>query len=272
LVFAHEEAVSFVSPVDRAPDFGLAGANWAVCIPTVTSVEQSDPAILYSSGWHSVSSSQASGGRFAMHAGHNSNHFAVLNFTVPQGTTGKLSYYYATSTKGGSADVIFDGATTSVNYRGSSGGLKNPVFGPKIEFANLAPGPHWVQIRNMNDVVYLDKFVLESSSPVGRAESGPGETNTSLLSLAAGQQLLQNLPVASNATAVSVVAEATGGLPVRLIVLSPSGSVLNTADSVNGVAALDVPVTQGGNYVIQVVNLNLGQVQVWTAATSTVRR
>jgi hypothetical protein len=271
LVFAHEEAVSFTSAVDRAPDYGFAGANWAVCVPTVTTVEDDDPAILYSEGWHKIASPQASAQHFTLHAGRSSNHFAVLNFNVPQGSAGKLTYFYATSRKGGSADIVVDGATTTVNYRGNTGGLKDPAFGARIEFANLAAGPHWLQIRNMNDGVYIDKFILESSSPVGRAETGPGATSTSLLNLTTGQQLLQSLPIAANASAVSVVAESTGALPIRLLLLSPTGSILQTSDSENGVAVLNAPVSQGV-YVVKVVNLNLGPVQVWTATTQFVRR
>jgi hypothetical protein len=123
----------------------------------------------------------------------------------------------------------------------------------------------------MNDGVYIDKFILESSSPVGRAETGPGATSTSLLNLTTGQQLLQSLPIAANASAVSVVAESTGALPIRLLLLSPTGSILQTSDSENGVAVLNAPVSQGV-YVVKVVNLNLGPVQVWTATTQFVRR
>jgi len=43
-------------------------------------------------------------------------------------------------------------------------------------------------------------------------------------------------------------------------------------DSTNGVAVLSAPVTKGGLYTIKVVNVSVGPVQVWTAATPTVVR
>ena len=39
VVFAHEEAVSFSSPVERAPDYGFFGASWAVCPNSSPTVE-----------------------------------------------------------------------------------------------------------------------------------------------------------------------------------------------------------------------------------------
>ena len=47
-------------------------------------------------------------------------------------------------------------------------------------------------------------------------------------------------------------------------------ATLQVANSSNGVASVTTPVSQSGAYVVKVVNLNLGPVQVWTAATPTV--
>jgi len=83
---------------------------------------------------------------------------------VAAGKTGKLTYNYGTSSKGGTAEVMMDGVSRVVNFAGSSGGMKDPVFGQKIEFANLAAGTHKLEIKNMSDAVYVDGFCLESSS------------------------------------------------------------------------------------------------------------
>lgn len=272
LVFAHEEAVRFTSPVERAPDYGFAGANWAVCQPTVTTLDDDDSTISYSEGWHTVTSTLASGNHFKLHSGRSASQSATLNFSVGSGNTGKLTYFYGTSTKGGTADVVLDGVVRTVNYQGSSGGLKDPTFGSKIEFANLAAGPHTLEIRNMADAVYVDGFRLESSMSTGQPSSGPGQTTTGVSSLSAGQQLLNSLPVGTNATAISIVAAANDNLPVKLVLIDSSGAVLQTADSTNGVAVITAPVSQAGTYSLKVVNLNLGPIQVWTATTPTVRR
>jgi hypothetical protein len=50
-------------------------------------------------------------------------------------------------------------------------------------------------------------------------------------------------------------------------VLDVLGNVVHTARSSNGVASLDVPVGSLGLYTIQIINLGLGPVTVWSAAT-----
>jgi hypothetical protein len=276
IVFAHLEAVSFLAAVERAPDYGYFGNSWAVCVPppppTTECLDDNDSRISYSDGWHLVNATNASGGHFRFHTGKSPDHSASLTFNVAAGKTGKLTYYYGTSTKGGTADVLLDGATRSVSYSGTSGGMKDPVLGAKIEFANLSAGTHTLVIKNMSDAVYIDGFCLESSTSTSRPASGPGATTTSNNNLSAGQQLLSNLPVGTNATAVSLVAVSSNNLPIKVALISPSGALLQTADSVNGVAVINAPVTQSGTYIVKTINVGLGPVQVWTAATPTVKR
>ena len=273
LVFVHEEAVYFVSPAERAPDYGFAGANWAVCLPpTIECLDDSDSRIAYSDGWHTVSSPTASNGHFRLHVGNSSAHSARLTFNVAAGKTGKLTYSYGTSTKGGSAQVLLDGVARTISYAGSTGGLKDPVLGATAEFANLAPGPHTLEIKNMTGAVYVDGFCLESSSSSSQPASGPGPTSTNSLALSGGQVSTSSLPIGSGATAISVVAESSNALPIKLVLLNPSGSVLQTVNSSNGIAVINSPVSASGNYAVQVINLSLGSVQVWTAATPTVIR
>ncbi len=273
VVFASEDAVYFTSPVERAPDYGFAGSNWAVCIPpTIVTMDDSDSRIAYSDGWHTVNATGASSGHFRMHNGSSPDHWASLTFTVDAGKTGKLTYSYATSTKGGTADVYMDGAMRTISYSGSTGGIKDPAFGVSTQFTNLTPGSHTLLIKNMTGTVYIDGFVLESGSSTSQPAAGPGATATTSSTLGAGQISTSSLPVASNAKAISVVAEASGGLPVKLLLVSPSGSVLQSADSVNGVAVLTAPVSTAGTYLVKVVNVSVGPVQVWTAATPTVTR
>jgi hypothetical protein len=47
---------------------------------------------------------------------------------------------------------------------------------------------------------------------------------------------------------------------------------VQTIDASNGIAVIDAPVTQGGTYVIQVVNLSVGPLQFTTTATPLVQR
>jgi hypothetical protein len=273
VVFAHEQAVYFAAPVERAPDYGFAGSSWAVCIPTTTEwLEESDARIAYSDGWHTVASPNAAGGQFRFHVGSDPSHTATLTFDVAPGRIGKLIYAYATSTKGGSATILLDGVPRTISYAGATGGMKDPVFGSTAEFDGLAPGRHTLQIKSMTGAVYVDRFGLESSTPSGNPPSGPGPTTTADRSLPAGQLSNLGLPVGSNATAISAVAVASGNVPIRLVLLGPSGLTLTTADSSGGIASLTAPVSAAGTYTIRVINLSLGPIQVWAATTPTVSR
>jgi len=276
IVYAHEEVVSFIAAVERAPDYGFFGSSWAVCMPppapTTECLDDNDSRISYSDGWHLVNASNASGGHFRFHTGNSANHSASLTFNVAAGKTGKLTYYYGTSTRGGTADIVLDGESRSVTYRGSPGGLKDPVFGSKVEFANLASGSHTLLINNMSDAVYVDGFCLESSSSNSQPTSGPGATTSSNSNLSAGQELLSSLPIGTGATAISVVAASSNNLPIKVALIGPAGTVLQVVNSTNGVAVINAPVSQSGTYLVKTINLSLGPVQVWTVATPTVRR
>jgi hypothetical protein len=57
-----------------------------------------------------------------------------------------------------------------------------------------------------------------------------------------------------------------------LLLVNPSGLTVQVADASNGTAVIDAPVTQGGTYVIKVINLSVGPLQFTTTATPLVQR
>lgn len=274
LTIISEQAVRFTTPADRAPNVGSFGANWAVCpAPAVTCLEDDDATISYSDGWHQVASASASGGHFRLHLGNSSSHSASVTFNVSGGNTGKVTYDYATSPKGGSADVWIDGASRGViSYGGTDGSTRDPKFGARVSYDGLVAGSHTFELRNMSGAVYVDRFCLESSASTGNPSSGPGATSASSTSIAAAQESLTQLTVPSNAQEISIAAEASPNVPIRIALVSPAGLTLATADNSSGFATLDVPVTQGGTYVVKVINLSVGSVYVWTVATPRVSR
>jgi PKD repeat protein len=267
--------------------------------PVTECIEDDDARIAYSSGWHLNSSASASGGHFRLHSGKNSSHSASIAFTVPANSTGAFSYRYGKSTKGGTAEVFIDGVSRgSVNYKGTAGSDKSPQFSSggvayEMLYEGFAPGQHTFELRNMVDSVFVDGFCLTttsqpqvvtptqpSSPPPGSSQSsfsgspttGPGQTTSNDASLSGGQESNRTLSLDSTATTISVMAEASGDLPIKLVLVNPAGLTLQVAEAVNGVAVLDAPVTQGGLYTIKVVNISLGPVQVWTVSTPTVKR
>jgi hypothetical protein len=197
-----------------------------------------------------------------MHAGNSPKDSVTLTVNVASGKTGAIAYNYATSPKGGSAEVFIDGVSRgTVNYAGSQGSTKSPIPGASVSFGGLTPGSHTFAIRNMSGNVYVDGFCLTDATSTGMPVSGPGATSTS-----------SSVNAPDNTNSVSVVAEAAGDLPIKIVLVDPSGLSLATADNSSGLAVLDVPVSKAGLYTVQVINLSLGPVQVWTAATPNVNR
>jgi hypothetical protein len=255
LTIIHEERVRFTQPADRAPNAGTNGASWAVCLPPpVVCITESDSTIAYSDNWHQLS-------QVRMHVGNAKNDSVKLTINVAGGT-GKLTYNYATSTKGGTAEVFIDGVSRgTISYAGASGGMKDPVTGASAVYGNLAGGTHTFELRNMTGVVYLDGFCLENATSTGSPASGPGATTSS-----------SSVNVPANAYSVSIVAEAANNLPIRVLFLDPAGLTLASADNSSGPAVLTVPVSASGLYTVKTVNLSVGPVEVWTAATVNVNR
>ncbi len=249
--------------------------DFEACRPpviTVTTIEDNDSRVAYSGGWHLVNDSNASDGHFRMNNGKDPAHFAKLSFDV-EGESGAITYHYATSTKGGSADVYVDGVKRGViNYKGSQGATRSPVFGPSVRFENLGSGPHTLELRAIKGTVYVDKFTLESASSSASPTSGPGQTSNQSGMLNVGQELLGEINVAPGTTQLSMVAEASNNIPIQLVLIDPSGAVLRLADSSAGLAVINQQVTQAGIYRFKVVNIGLGPVEVWTASTPLTNR
>jgi hypothetical protein len=236
-----------------------------------TTVEDDDPHIAYSNGWHLINDSAASAGHYRLNEGGNNIHSAVLTFD-DTALTGSVTYFYATSTKGGSADIYLDNTKVdTVNYNGPSGSNRAPVFAVVPKTYNYGPtmgGHHTLEIRPIHDGVFIDGFCLPpSATPTGTPAAHPGATSQSLATQSAGQTLLSNITLPTGTQAISIAAEPGVAVPIQLVLINPSGTVVQTVNSSSGVAILEAPITQSGVYVIKVVNLSLGPVQIWSVAT-----
>ncbi len=238
----------------------------ASCAPTLTCLEEDAAQLAYSSGWHRVASTGASGGSFRVNPSQSGAGSLSLSFEVPAGRTGAVVYHYARSTRGGTADVYVDGAfKATLDFRGSAGKLNDPVFGFDARFGGLAAGTHTFELRNVQGAAYVDRICIESGFSSASASAGPGPTTSSLQVVGAAKSQLQTVAVAGGTQSIAAVASANG--PVRLVLLDPTGLTLATAESVDGVAVLDRPIASSGLYKLQALNLALGPVEVWMAAT-----
>jgi hypothetical protein len=217
----------------------------------------------------------ASGGHFRYHSGSSSSHFARLAFNVPAANTGSISYSFAKSPKGGTASVYVDGVfKQTINYAGSVGSTQAPEFKPeyRVQFGGLSAGAHTLEIRNLSGVVYVDGFCLENSSSNAQPTSGPGNTTNQSGNVSSGQTSNTNYTMPPGSEEISVVVESTLAVPFKLLMVNPSGLTVQTVDASNGIAVIDMPVTQSGTYIIKVVNLSVGPLQFTTTATPLVQR
>jgi hypothetical protein len=189
--------------------------------------------------------------------------------------TGTISYFYATTPKGGTAEVLVDGQSQgTINYYGSVGSNRAPVFGVSKTFNYSASvdGHHKLELRPQQNAVYIDGFCLGSATTTGTPSVGPGLTTQANNTVNAGQSLLRSITLPSGTQAISIASESSTGVPIQLVLLSPTGQVVQTVNSSSGVAILEAPITKSGVYVIKTVNLSLGPLQIWTVSTPYVLR
>jgi PKD repeat protein len=242
--------------------------------PTATYIEDNDSRVAYSGGWHLENYASATAGHFRYHAGSGGQHFARLAFSVPSNGTGAITYSFAKSTKGGTADVYVDGVyKEKINYAGT-GGTQTPDVKPeyRVVYAGLAAGDHVLEIKNMSGVVYIDRFALENSSSNAQPTSGPGATSSQSGNATPGQTVSNSYQPPSGSQEFAVLVDSSLNVPFKLVVLNPSGLSIATADANGGVAVLNVPVNASGVYVVKVVNLSLGPLQFSTRVTPLITR
>jgi len=258
------------SLVDGTNTGVYAVAGNAACAPVVTTVclEDDSNQIRYSNGWHKLSDTAASAGHFRMHEGGAANGSLSLTFDVPAGKKGAIIYSFANSPQGGSAKAFVDGAARgTISYGGSSGSLRHPQFGASNRYDQLPPGRHTFELKNLAGAVYVDKICLETATSNDQPPVGPAATSEFNDTLGAVGSVIHNVTVAPGTTALAFVAQASANVPFQIVLISPSGATLATANASSGIATLEVPASSNGVYVVKLLNLSAGPLTVWTAST-----
>ena len=142
----------------------------------------------------------------------------------------------------------------------------------------FSEGDHTLELRSFNagtqnnGTVYVDKFTVENGSSTASPAAGPGATSSSSEQSMLGQSLTKTLDVSTSTKEIAVAVESANGLPVRIVLIDPSGAVLKTANSVNGLATIETPVSMGGAFMLKVINISTGAVQISTMVTPLVQR
>ncbi|HET6655793.1 MAG TPA: PKD domain-containing protein [Gammaproteobacteria bacterium] len=251
---------------------GLKSKNAAfVGIELTAAFEDDDAHIAYDNGWHTVNDADATGGHFHLLGG--GQHGMDLTFELGS-SEGEIDYTYATSTKGGSADVYIDGQfVRTVSYQGGSGSMHQPAFGASTEFDVSGQGSHTIELRNVQGAAYVDQFRIAGGSSDAQPTTAPGKTTTHSSLVVGGLQIAMPFTAPANVAGVAVTAESAGNAPFKLLVLDPNGNILDTVESApDGTANFIAPAAIPGVYVVQLINLSLTPANVWMAATPTVQR
>jgi hypothetical protein len=255
--------------IRQASGLGLFRANDPPPPPTGGNgqvIEDNGPQVEYSNGWHLISDANASDGHFRLNNGQSPNFFARLLFNT-SGQNGSVTYHYARSPKGGTAQVFLDGVSKgTINYNGTQGSKNAPQYGFSVTYNGLTAGSHTLELRNINGTVYVDKFTINNGSSSAAPAAGPGATTSDSSLVGLGQEVVKSVTVNSETSEIAVMADSNLNAPFRLILIDPSGAIVQTVDASNGTAVIERPVTQTGTYLIKVANLSVGPVQVFMTA------
>ena len=223
-----------------------------VCRAPCSELDDADPAIEYTGGWHRKSDSRATGGGYHRRTGNNKKGAAAR--VVFEGD--EITYLYAVSSPGGTADIYIDGVLReTLSYDGAG----EVSFGRAVTYGNLGPGTHELKIVHRSGHVYVDGFRINCDGSGGADASAPqfrSRTETSTATASAGPLIVRNIQVGPQAVELSVVVEgAAVPLPVKL--LGPLGQVVAQGGAlINGLSlsGLDAGVAGPATYTLQVVN------------------
>src|SRR5260370_42698084 len=99
-----------------------------------------------------------------MRRGRADVHDMTYTFQL-QSAQGTSQYFYATSSKGGTADVFIDGKFAgTVNDQGGSGSagssMHQPTSGISASFNIVGQGSHTFELRDLNGAGYVHKICV----------------------------------------------------------------------------------------------------------------
>ncbi|MEA2558559.1 MAG: hypothetical protein QOH06_63 [Acidobacteriota bacterium] len=234
-------------------------------------VDDSDPAVEHYSFFYKADPNASNGG-YTIRTGRKAQDpqpFVRLAF---QGDA--ITYHYATSNKGGTADVFIDGQLReTVSYLGPT---PQVTFGVSKTYSGLGAGPHEIKIVLQSLAVYVDGFTL---TDCGQADASAVQytttTTTSQGDLSLGPIVTKQVQVGANDRVVSVLVEG-GSQAMTVRLLDPLGLVVATGGSLlQGFtdSGVDASVSKPGSYTVQVLRplgVTSGKVEISIARTSKV--
>lgn len=241
-------------------------------------VENTDPAIEYKGGWHLKEAAGASGGTYhrrvgPKNGGGGGNPTARLVFTGSA-----ITYHYATSSAGGTADVLIDGALArTVSFAGPTA---EPAFGASATFDGLGAGTHEIVVVHKSGIATLDAFVIAPARGAADAdESAPlsgSATQVQVKALSGLPGALATATVAADAASEEISVVVSGAAkPLAVRLLDPLGGLLGSGGALlegSPLSGLDAKPSLPGLYTVQVIDTSGGTQSVEISVATTERR
>jgi hypothetical protein len=222
-----------------------------VCRAPCSELDDADPAIEYTGGWHRKEALTATNGGYHERAGNNKKGAAAR--VVFDGD--EITYLYGVSAAGGTADILIDGAVRdTISYQGVGG----TSFGRAVTYAGLGAGRHELRIVHRSGKVIVDGFRINCDGIGGADASAPefhSSTETFTASAGEGPVIARNVQVGPNDVALSVVVEGSAA-PLTVQLLGPLGTLVAQGGALIpglSLSGLDAAVT-AGTYKVQFAN------------------
>jgi subtilisin family serine protease len=230
-------------------------------------IEDTAPAMEYKGGWGVIEEAAASGGiyhrRMGSKNGTGATPVARLTFAG-----GAVTYHFARSQAGGTADVFLDGTwRETLSYQSTD---TAPVFGHSVRYDDLGEGTHALEIVHRTGAVYVDGFAV-CGVPDAGAATAHSETTTTTATMGDGPLVVRQVAVGPDDEEVGVVVEG-GAAPVTVRLLDTTGDLIASGGGlVAGLTAsgLDAVPSVIGTYRVEVANPTLAPLRI--AITRTVR-
>lgn len=260
---AANPAPGIVATLTEGPLLCEAGCPWKFTTdtPFTTAVDDADPAVEYRRGWHRRSDEAASGGGYHRRLGSPGGGggpapTARLVFEGQQ-----ITYFFARSEQGGTADVFLDGVfETTVDYSGSASG-NSPEHGHSITFGGLGEGPHEILIEHRSGAAYVDGFEIVTTmgggaDPLAVLTRSITNVSTRELPGLGAPVVAATVEVGPGDEWLSVVVEGAGA-PVTVRLLDPTLTLVAEGSELlagSGAVGIDVAPALVGAYTVQIVD------------------
>jgi hypothetical protein len=220
--------------------------------PVVVDIGDDDPAIEYRTGWHRKEHTDASGGSYHRRAGNGNGAESAVRL-VFEGE--QITYFFATSEGGGSADVYIDGELHgTVSFAGSAP-RQSPSFGHALTIDQLGGGEHEIRIVHRGGLAYVDGFRIVSGGSAEADASASLARSVTTISHADSALILHAVQVSAFDESLSVEVDGAAA-PITVELLGPGGDLLATAGSLLPVGllyGLDADNLVEGTYTVRIV-------------------